>query len=475
MSLNWREINLVLEELQLSGAYLREIAQPDYSQLLFLLWIRNQNIVLRISHTPQYCVLHQSAAPFQKPRTPTRLMELLRSRIRNGRILSAYQLSNERIVRIAIQREQVSTILWVRLWSGAANTIVTDTHMVIQDALFRRPHKNEISGAVFEPIRAPCFIDTDRTYTIRSYDTAHYDSFNSWIDSSYRIAAEKLRRTQRIAHVHTIITKSLQRIERQLSDGQRPISSFEHYRMCGQLLLANIAQVPANVEWVTLGTPSAQEEVTIQLDARLNAQQNAQLYFKRYRDAQARHQWKEEQRLHLQDKMKKLKKDLKKLDNPSESELHTLAARYPRSPSDSTPEPRSPARRFQSSDYSIFVGRSARDNDWIMRHIARPHDLWLHARGVPGSTVIIRTMAKKSVPQEILIDAAMLALYYSNERSNGEGEVHYTAVKFVRRPKDGKPGTFIPEREKNLSVIIQEERIACLHKYAPYATLSKTL
>ncbi len=468
MSLNWREINLVLSELCLSGAYLREVAQPQYSELLFLLWHQNENMVLRISHSPQYCALHRSELSFHKARTATRLVELLRSRVIQGRILSLYQLSSERILRMAIEKEQQRTLLWIRLWGGAANTIVTDTNLVIIDVLFRRPQRGEISGRTFIPITTPTAL-TEHDYPIRPYNNT--PSFNSWVDSHYRLSEVELRRTRRIKQLEGRLAKLLRQAEQRLKSFTKNEQwRAQHYRLCGELLLANIAQVPQDAEWVTLLNEQGPQEITIELSPHLSAQQNAQHYFKRYRDALRQGQQSSAQQSQQQSEIVRLQRDLEKLHNCSESQLDRLMARYQRAMPASSGR-RMPARQFQSEGYAIFVGRSARDNDWLMRHIARPHDIWLHARGATGSTVLIRSSAKKSIPKRVLIDSAMLALYYSNERPNGGGEVHYTAVKFVRRPKKGKAGNFIPYREKNLSVDIEEERIAYLQKAASHVNL----
>ena len=466
MSLNWREINLILSELQLSDAYLRGIAQPQYSELLFLLWHRNENIVLRISHAPQYCALHRSELPFRKAKGATRLVELLNSRVLHGRILSLYQLGTERILRMTIRKEQQRTLLWIRLWSGAANTIVTDTNLVIIDALFRRPRRGEVSGRTFIPLNVPAPLEGD--YPIRPYSAP---TFNNWVDSHYRLSEMELQRARHIKQLKSRLTKLLRQAEQRLKTLTKDEQwSAQHYRLCGELLLANIAQVPQDAEWVTLPNEQEPKEITIELNPTLSAQQNAQHYFKRYRDALRQGQRSSAQQSQQQSEIAQLQGDLKKLHNCSEGQLDRLMARYQRAASSSSGR-RSPARQFQSDGYVIFAGRSARDNDWLMRHIARPHDMWLHARGTTGSTVLIRSSAKKSIPQTVLIDAAMLALYYSNERSNGGGEVHYTEVKFVRRPKGRKEGNFIPYREKNLSVDIEEGRIAYLQKAASHVTL----
>jgi len=89
----------------------------------------------------------------------------------------------------------------------------------------------------------------------------------------------------------------------------------------------------------------------------------------------------------------------------------------------------------------------------------RGNDTWLHARDFPGAYVFIRRLPGKTIPLDVLLDAGNLALFYSKARSGGRGELYYTQVKYLRRAKDGPLGLVLPTQEKNLSVVIEEERL----------------
>ncbi len=81
--------------------------------------------------------------------------------------------------------------------------------------------------------------------------------------------------------------------------------------------------------------------------------------------------------------------------------------------------------------------------------VANPDDLWLHARGTPGSHVVVRLDKGATVPPETLKDAATLTLWFSELRKSGKGEVIYTLRKFVKKAKGHKAGTVMVEREKS--------------------------
>ncbi|MPN52190.1 hypothetical protein SDC9_199846 [bioreactor metagenome] len=71
-------------------------------------------------------------------------------------------------------------------------------------------------------------------------------------------------------------------------------------------------------------------------------------------------------------------------------------------------------------------------------------------------------MKNKSVPLDVLLDAANLALVFSKAKSQGKADLYYTQVKHLRRPKGGKTGLVLPTQEKNLSVVLDESRLARL-------------
>jgi predicted ribosome quality control (RQC) complex YloA/Tae2 family protein len=81
--------------------------------------------------------------------------------------------------------------------------------------------------------------------------------------------------------------------------------------------------------------------------------------------------------------------------------------------------------------------------------LASGGDLWLHARGIPGAHVIIKS-GGRPVPESTLREAAALAAYYSQARGAGSVPVDYTEQRNVRHMKGGGPGMVIYERERTL-------------------------
>ena len=101
MSLNNKEIDLILEELKLEGYFIQKIIQPSYTALVFYLY-KDKPLTLFISLDAGVCRLHSTHKKIPKFDKPMRFMELLKSRIKGGKILKAEQLNEDRIIRLHI-------------------------------------------------------------------------------------------------------------------------------------------------------------------------------------------------------------------------------------------------------------------------------------------------------------------------------------------------------------------------------------
>ncbi|HTN91167.1 MAG TPA: NFACT RNA binding domain-containing protein, partial [Sorangium sp.] len=125
--------------------------------------------------------------------------------------------------------------------------------------------------------------------------------------------------------------------------------------------------------------------------------------------------------------------------------------------------PRRPFHAFRSaSGAAILVGRGAADNDALTTKHARPHDLWLHAKGVSGSHVVVPLPRGASCPADVLVDAATLAAHFSDARGEAVCEVSYVPRRHVRKPRGAAPGAVTFDREKVIAVRVEAERLSRL-------------
>jgi predicted ribosome quality control (RQC) complex YloA/Tae2 family protein len=111
-----------------------------------------------------------------------------------------------------------------------------------------------------------------------------------------------------------------------------------------------------------------------------------------------------------------------------------------------------PFKTFDVEGFPIWVGKSAKDNDEMLRGFVHKDDLWLHARLVPGSHVVIKMKGFKNVPPTVLERAAELAAFYSKHKSESLAPVIYTEAKFVRKVKGSPDGSVKVDKEKVIMV-----------------------
>ncbi|MDR2304326.1 MAG: NFACT family protein [Treponema sp.] len=463
MSLNWREINLILEELKLPGSQIQKVIQSAFDVIAFRLYGKEGARMLLVSLSPGACRIHETFRSLPKSDKPLRFAEFLNSRIVNGRIEEALQLGDNRIVRITVRQGEKHYRLYARLWSNAANLICTDEEGLILDAMRRLPKRGELTGGRYAPEHSAADAGpVKREYGIREPEGE--GSFNEKIDSFYAeqggaLSLEALREQARRNFEGSIgrLAASLER----LREKEQEFSTAETLRISGDIILANISAVKSGDEWLEADNFYTGERIRLKLDPKKSAAAQAETYYEQYRkqksgleDLRREIEAGEKEKARLEETLSRLMEE----ENPfalhkflKTGGVKTSAAREQ--------DRKRTGLSFRRRDWLIIVGRDAAENDELLRRHVKGNDLWLHVRDFPGSYVFIKQKSGKTVPLDILLDAGNLALFYSKGRNNGEGDLFYTQVKYLRRAKGGPKGLVIPTQEKNLHVKTDEVRL----------------
>ena len=122
-----------------------------------------------------------------------------------------------------------------------------------------------------------------------------------------------------------------------------------------------------------------------------------------------------------------------------------------------------PYRTFRGArGAKILVGRGAAHNDELTLHVAKPHDLWLHAKGQAGAHVVVPLAKGASCPPDLLADAAHLAAHFSRAKDESVAEISYVPRRYVRKPRGSAPGLVVVDREKVIVLRREEDRLRVL-------------
>lgn len=211
--------------------------------------------------------------------------------------------------------------------------------------------------------------------------------------------------------------------------------------------------------------------VWIEIDPALSVMDNAQLYYRRYKKAQARQQ-KASHEIEQLEQMLEFIQELYSSVDRGHSEADLLSVREDLE-SQGWLKPLTqkkkgarkllsqPSSLLSSDGFAILVGKSALQNEQLVGKLSNPDDLWLHAHRIPGSHVLIKT-ERKEVPDSTLLEGAMLAAWFSQARSSVNVPVVYTKARYVRKIPDSYPGHVNYSHEQSVNVTPASEVIAAL-------------
>ena len=111
-------------------------------------------------------------------------------------------------------------------------------------------------------------------------------------------------------------------------------------------------------------------------------------------------------------------------------------------------------RRYRTSQgWSVWAGRNNKENDQLTHRLAAQNDFWFHAHGYAGAHVVLRREDRDREPgAKNIEEAAAIAAYWSKGKTAKKVPVVYTLVKYVSKPRGGRPGQALMRREKTLIV-----------------------
>ena len=311
----------------------------------------------------------------------------------------------------------------------------------------------------FAPIALTHLPHAEAVESISAAIEAHFSSLLESGDDAYHAARFPIKLAIEQAQ------KRVARRMKELAKDEARLEAPDVYQHKGEAILAYSYQVSPG-QTILEAPWTGETLLTVELDPALSPSENAQRYFARYQKAKRAATIIPKQRQTAQQELEyldQLSLDLQMAETRPEIDAVATALQragfgkdfkqtFKREVKKKALPAASQPRQFLSPDgFVVWVGRSAEQNHELTFGRANPDDIWLHARGVPGSHVIISS-PDGPPPKSTIEWAAGLAAYYSKAKKAGRAIVSYTRKKYVRPIKGAPPGLVRIRNESTVRV-----------------------
>ncbi len=470
-------IDLLLPALQeiMPGSFIRKIHQMTGWHLLLKLGGRHGSHNLLCSLAPVDPGIHISKGRFFNPPRPLRFCAFLRHHLQGAMIQSVDKIPKERIIIIRSARASGDPLsLIIELTGKHGNLIFArGESLTIEELLL--PHHPAANGRLrrgedYTPpplppnIKPPAdtaeksFLETDISRSDNPDPLFYHQLYDRWFLPRYREKYDIITRQQIISHLR----KKQKRLKRKISKIEREAAEKqEHLKLepFGELLKSSLHQIKRGDREVTVinyWSPDL-EKVSIPLDPALSPIQNLEKLYKRVKKAKRGLAMIETRlavcrgELHYLEDLAYQVEESQDLEELSEyaAMLSISAREHGRQPHEQEAEKKKSHTSRQlkgvdtekpASGVTIYIGKSAAGNEEIYRHLSSANDLWFHAKDIPGAHVLLKTPGNRPASDTEIKAAARLAATNSRGKNDTRVEVIYLPVKYLKKPKKGKPG-----------------------------------
>ncbi|MEG1525221.1 MAG: NFACT RNA binding domain-containing protein [Clostridia bacterium] len=300
-------------------------------------------------------------------------------------------------------------------------------------------------------------------------------SMSEALDRFYMERDATVRTRRHGSTLKRTVENALARAEHKYVSFQEALTNdvkLDSLRLSGELILANLHAAKPGMAQLVAQDYYADPPVPciIALDASISPQENATRYFKQYRKGKLARDYAAGQVELVKSEMQYLSSLLISIENSDtlaeldEIREELVAQKYLK------PSKKGGRKQFSqqskplcyiSSDgILLYVGKNNLQNDRLTLKTAQPDNFWLHAKGMPGSHVIIDFDGLP--PEQTLLEAAMLAAFYSSGKTATTVPIDYTPRKYLKKPSGARPGMVVYSTNKTLFVTPDAKSISQL-------------
>jgi predicted ribosome quality control (RQC) complex YloA/Tae2 family protein len=444
----------------------QRVYQPHPEAVTLEIRSKGKTLVLYFSADPETARLHLLSKKPLNPPTPPPFCQLLRAHLEGTRLERIEQVGDDRIVRLDMQRDGKLATLMAELTGRTANLFLLDEAGIVRGQL--RKGRLKHGETYVAPVAT---LQEHRNAGEIRIDTQATEEFSisAELERHYLERDEAQARARQLDAIKAGLRKTLKRTRKRIEALEADLAKAERYRdynRYGELLKSHLGEIGKGAASVTVPDyfDPALSEIVLPLDPAKSPQGNLDDYFRKYKKYQNAQKAIRPRLVAAQAEAAALRERLATLDReglPTDLEIPApLRREQPARPPRKEKLQAKPFLRFTSeTGDAILVGRNSRENEELTFGLARSHDLWLHASGAPGSHVVLRLEKGAELRKESLLDAATLALHYSDLRKSGQGEVLYAYRKYVRKPRGAKPGLVTVTQDKRLFLKLDRKRL----------------
>lgn len=295
-----------------------------------------------------------------------------------------------------------------------------------------------------DTLKVNSFIDT--FYSTKELE----DSFKNYRNNILKLILAELKK----------YTKRLSNINQKLEE----CNKMDTYKLYGELITANLYKINNNINVDSIELENYYDNnnlIKIPLDKTISVSYNAKKYFKKYNKLKNALQIVNLQKKDASGQIDYLESIIYELENAKTIEdinliyeeisenilFKNTLSNSKTSSKKNTTKKKNKEESFSPlvytiDDYTVYVGKNNKQNDYLTLKFAHKNDLWFHTKDVHGSHVVLRTNGNE-IEQDLINKCASLAAFYSKASSSSNVAVDYTFVRYVKKPSSAKPGMVI--------------------------------
>lgn len=284
-----------------------------------------------------------------------------------------------------------------------------------------------------------------------TYEPVSFESISQTCSAYFEGRASSNRTRQKSLDIHRAVSAGLDKLllkKQRLNEDLMKAENSEDLRLYGELLTASLHTVQEGRNSAEVLNYYTGDMISIPLDPRFTATQNAQRYFKKYGKAKTaitekNIQLKEtEEEITYLDSVLTFIEDARNVDDLEDIRAELVENGFLKKRNTKEKDRKlkfKPIEYRTTSGKRILVGRNNKENDMLTFKTASSRDIWMHTKDIPGSHVVLFTEGEEPTADEIFETAALAALH-SKAKLSSQVPVDYVNIKHVKKPSGSKPG-----------------------------------